>query len=84
MVKKKSKQEPQIEWVFDWKQTLAQNSLYIPMFLAVMSFCYIGLAVSIVRDQLLQIMGLIFTLFFTLKMFAWVGQPRIALMQRLL
>ncbi len=82
MKNKNTKQEPQKEWVLDWKQTLAQNSLWLLMILGVYIFGYFGLTVSIVENEMLQIMGLIFTLFFMLKMFAWVGHPRITLMEK--
>jgi hypothetical protein len=80
MVKKKT---PQKEWVFDCKQTLLQNSFWIFMMLAVYIFCVLGLnIVASIEDEMLKIMGLVFTLFFTLKMLAWNGHPRINLMEK--
>ena len=80
MAKKKT---PEKEWIMDWKQTLAQNSFWIVMMLAVYAFCTMGISVAAsIEDEVIKVMALIFTLFFTLKMFAWCGHPRINLKEK--
>ena len=64
----------------DIKETLLRNLLWIPMFLLVCSFCIMGLnRVVLFDDEILKTMVLIFTLFFTLKLIVWCGQPTLVL-----
>lgn len=67
----------------DIKETLFRNFLWIPMFLVVTAFAFFGInQIPLIENENLKIMYLIFTLFFTLKLFTWVGHPIIVLREK--
>jgi uncharacterized membrane protein YfcA len=71
------------EWIFDWKQSLAQNFFWLIMVLFIYVFAFFGIsAAASIEEEMLKVMALVFTLFFTLKMVAWNGHPRIVLMEK--
>lgn len=64
----------------DIKETLFRNFMWIPLMIFVMIFSITALGkVDLFQDEGFQIMFLIFSLFFTLKLFVWVGHPEIIL-----
>lgn len=65
----------------DIQKTLLFNILWIPMFGLVCYFCIIGISVAanMKEDPIIGLMALVFSLFFTLKMLAWVGHPTLYL-----
>ena len=73
-----AKEEPNFK--IDVKETLLRNLMWIPLMIFVMIFSIIALGkVDLFLDEGFQIMFLIFSLFFTLKLFVWVGHPEIIL-----
>jgi len=81
----KKKKEIEFEYKINVQETLLQNMFWTPMFLFVCIFASIGIAkVGLFVDQGFQLMYLVFVLFFTLRIFAWLGQPRIELKQEII
>ena len=71
------------EWVFDWKQSLVQNFFWLIMVALIYAMTVQGLlTVASIEDQWTKLMGTVFTLFFTLKMFGMIRYPKIVLKER--
>ena len=67
----------------DIKETLFRNFLWIPMFLVITIFAFIGInQIPLIENENLKIMYLVFVLFFTLKLFLWVGHPIIVMREK--
>ena len=67
----------------DIKETLFRNFLWIPMFLVITIFAFIGInQIPLIENENLKIMYLVFVLFFTLKLFSWVGHPIIVMREK--
>ena len=72
----KKKIEKDKEWIVDWKQTLYENALWIPISILVFSVIFIALnKVKYFTDQGFQLMYLVFCLFFIFKILHWLGKP---------
>lgn len=75
--------EEEGKFKLDIKDTLLRNFLWIPMFVIITSFAFMGInQVPLIENENLKVMFLVFTLFFTLKLFTWVGHPTIVLREK--
>ncbi len=78
-----NQEEDNNNFKLDIKETLLRNFLWIPMFISVLIFAFIGISQApLIENENLKIMFLIFDLFITLKLVVWVGHPSLVFREK--